>query len=179
MEIVMNLKAMRSFLSESNIKEHLSYLRTLRLRLSIIEKSIPELKGASGEKIIRMNLKRGAKEEALNLHRRIRLHEIYFSSFTEVPKPSPILRKHYSSESGFVYEIKKCALGMDCGYIYVYKDQKGIPRFRSLLIPDDGIFRDKPVLSLDLFEHAYLFDYGFAFDRYLDGALSHIDLSVL
>ena len=41
----MDPKAQNSFLSEANIKEHLSYLKTLKNKFSIIEKSYPELKG--------------------------------------------------------------------------------------------------------------------------------------
>ena len=49
----MNLNAMNLFLSEENIKRHLEHLRTQKLKYSILEKSVPELKGKSIKEILR------------------------------------------------------------------------------------------------------------------------------
>ena len=174
----MNLKPLNTFLSQANIKEHLSYYRTLKNKHSILEKSYSELKGKSPEQILKMNFKRGVKDDALSLSYKIRAHELYFSSFSEEVKPSPIVKKYYFSENSFVYEMKKTALSFEYGYLYVYRDRRGIPRIRALKNLDEGFINDRPVLLLDLFEHAYFADYGFNYNAYLDGALSHIDLSL-
>ena len=175
----MNLKALNTFLSQANIKEHLSYYRTLKNKHSIIEKSYPDLKGKSAEEIFKMNLNRGLKEELSRLLCKIKAHELYFSSFSEDVKPSFAVRKHYGSENSFIYELKKAALSMEYGYAYVYLDFKGIPSFRCVCSLDERFIKDRPKLLVDLYEHAYFADYGFNYPLYLDGALSHIDLSRL
>lgn len=175
----MNFTALHSFLSEANLKEHLSYFRNLKNKYSIIEKSCPELKGRNIEEILKMNLKRRLREEALGLLYKIRAHELYFSSFTEETKPSPLLRKYYSSENSFIYEMKCLSLCSDYGYIYIYRDNRGVPRFKYAGALDESFVKDRPMLLVDLYEHAYFADYGFNYSAYLDGAFSHLDLSRL
>ena len=41
----MDISALRSFLSEENIKMHLGYMKNLKLKYSVSEKSIPSLSG--------------------------------------------------------------------------------------------------------------------------------------
>ena len=173
----MNTSGLTSFLSEANIKEHLCYFRTLKNKYSIIEKSYPTLKGKGIAEILKSNLNKKLMEELTELARKIRAHELYFSSFAAEVKPSPLIRKHYYSENSFVYEMKKAALSLEYGYIYVYRDGRGIPRFRCAERLDDRIFFDRPLLLVDLYEHAYFADYGFNYRLYLDGAFSHLDLS--
>ena len=66
-EIVMNLKAMKMFLSEENVKKHLEHFRNLRLRFSVLEKSIPELKGKDISAVSKLSISRKIKDEALEL----------------------------------------------------------------------------------------------------------------
>ncbi|MBO7196943.1 MAG: hypothetical protein J6V80_06450, partial [Clostridia bacterium] len=63
----MNFKAMNQFLSEENIKRHLEHLREYKLKLSILVKSIPELKGLSFAEILKSDIKREVKNEASEL----------------------------------------------------------------------------------------------------------------
>ena len=63
---IMNFKAMNMFLSEENIKRHLEHLRTMKLKYSILEKSLPELKGRSIAQIVRLGINRKLKDEAIN-----------------------------------------------------------------------------------------------------------------
>jgi superoxide dismutase len=175
----MNISGMKSFLSEANIKEHLSYHRTLKNKYSIIEKSYPQLKGKCIEQLLKLNVKRQIKNEAFELLCKIRAHEIYFSSFSAEVKPSPLIRKHYFSENSFVYEMKMAALSREYGYLYVYSDFKGVPRFRCVREMGEVFIKDRPKLLVDLYEHAYFADYGFNYPLYLDGALSHLDLSLI
>ena len=145
----------------------------------LIRRSYPELKGKSFEQIRKMNLKKGLGQELSAILFKIKAHELYFSSFSEEVKPSALVRKHYGSENTFVYEMKNAALMTEGGYLYAFSDSRGVPRFRCTERLDGRIFTDRPKLLVDLFEHAYFADYGFNYSLYLDGALSHIDLSVL
>lgn len=170
----MNLKAMNFFLSEDNIKRHLEHLRNYRLRLSILEKSLPELKGKSMTQIIRSGLNRDIKEEALTLHWYIKAHECFFNSFCDAPKRSEIINKRFSSRERFVYDMYLEAMKREYGFLFVYLD-RGAPKI-AFSTADDKIFmRFDPLLALDLYEHTYFADYGFAKDKFLRSALTYFD----
>ena len=175
----MSSHLMYTFLSEGSVKEHLSFLRTQRARLSIIEKSIPDLKGKSYSEIVKLPLKRALREDVIALLSVIKAHEIYFSSFTDKIRPSETLRRYYYSEDNFLYRMKREAMELSSGLAYVYKDGGGVPRIRVTREPDERLLREEPELLVDLYEHAYFTDYGFDKSRYLAAALSHLDLSRL
>ena len=175
----MDFKALRRFLSEENIRRHLSYLRSLRLKLSIIEKSVAGIKGKSQGEILSMSLSKAVKREIIPLLANINLHETYFSSFTAEPRPSELIKKYHGSESAFCYRMKEAARGSDHGFLYVFKDQRGRPDFGVLRDIDISASEITPVLAVDLYEHAYFADYGYDYEGYLKGALSHLDFSKL
>jgi superoxide dismutase len=172
----MDHTALYTFLSESNVKRHLDYLNTLKLRLSILEKSIPKIKGKELREILSMNIPKSQKEEIIPLSLEILSHKLYFSSFTAEPKPSPTIRKYYFSESGFCYEMLKAAKNYTQGYLYIFKDKRGKPCFNITSAPDLFFFDLTPILLIDLYEHAYFTDYGFEKESYIKGALSRLDL---
>ncbi len=175
----MNLTPLYAFLSENNVKNHLAYMRTLKLKYSIIEKSTPALKGKNYEEVLRLNLPKKLTAELLPLILNIKAHELYFSSFTRTPKPSPLIRKYYTSENSFCYELLEAAKSEEHGYLYIYKDPRNRPRYKTAPTFDSSFLADKPELVLDLCEHAYFADYSFDYEAYLKGALSHLDLSRL
>nr|MBE6545613.1 hypothetical protein [Oscillospiraceae bacterium] len=171
----MNLKAMNMFLSEDNIKKHLEHLRNEKLKYSILEKSVPELKGKSINEISRANLSRDIKEEALRLLWYIRSHETFFDSFTVNPKRSETVEKHSSSRERLVYDIFLQAKDREYGFLYVYADKQGAPRI-AVSDYNEGVYlRYEPILSIDLYEHTYFSDYGFSKDKFLRNALMYLD----
>ena len=174
----MNLKAMNMFLSEDNIKRHLEHLRTYRLKLSILEKSLPELKGKTMTEIIRSSFSREIKDEALRLIWYIKAHECFFDSFSESPKRSEALIKHYSSREKLVYELYIEAMEREHGFLFVYMD-RGVPKTSFMTSGDRAFLRFSPILALDLYEHTYFSDYGFAKDKFLRSALMYLDTGKL
>ncbi len=175
----MNYSSLYGFLSEQNVKNHLSYMRTLKLKYSILEKSIPQLKGKDAEALLKSNLPKKQIGEALPLLLNIKAHELYFSSFTDKAKPSKIIRKHYTSENSFCYQLAESAKRLEYGYLYIFKDLRGRPCFKTVTDLDRSFVSDKPILLVDLAEHAYFADYGFEYGKYLKGAISHLDFSKL
>lgn len=174
----MNFKAMNMFVSEESINKHLEHLRSYRLRLSILEKSLPELKGKEMWQIIRSGLGREVKEEALGLHWYIRAHECFFNSFTEVPKRSELINKYYSSRERFVYDLYLEAMKKEYGFLFVYID-RGVPKTVFATAFDRALIKFSPILALDLYEHTYFSDYGFSKDRFLRAALMYFDTARL
>lgn len=171
----MNFKAMNMFLSEENIKRHLEYLRTLRLRYSVLEKSLPELSGKNIIEIARLGISKKVKEEALELLWQIKSHELFFNSFCEAPSWPETIRRRNSSRERFAYDLLMDARGRDYGFLYVFSDrqEKLVTVYTDRF---DGAFvKYEPRLCLDLYEHTYFTDYGFKKERFLRGALSYLD----
>ena len=175
----MNYSQMYSFLSEDNVKRHLGFMRELTAKRSIIEKSIPALKGVGVGELVKMNTRRSVKNELLPLLLKIDAHRLYFSSFRKDPTPSEPIRRYYGSENSFCYEMREAARGQESGYLYVYKDQRGRPQFKVTDSLDVTFIKDSPNLLIDLFEHAYFADYAYSFGEYLKNALAHLDFSRL
>ncbi len=175
----MNTAAMRSFLSDCNIRQHVEHLRHLKLLHSVNEKSFPEIKGMPPAEISRAPLPKREKWEILGNLKSIKAHELYFSSFTERPAAVKALRRYFSSEEAFLYEALELGKGGGCSFLYVYVDGRGRPALSVSRPGDDFFIRREPLLAVDLFEHAYFSDYGFDSEKYLKSALSHLDLARL
>lgn len=177
----MNMKyePMLSFLGEDTLRAHAEYLRGERLRHSIDEKSIAQIKGRTPREISSMNIKRSIREEVVKRLVNIKLHDCYFASYTLTPAPCPLIKKHYSSENGFLYEAEELALSADWGFLYVALDERKVPRSYLSGSNPRTFIKDTPILALDLCEHAYFSDYSFDRKRYVRAALAHLDLSKL
>lgn len=171
----MNLKAMKMFLSEENVKKHLEHFRNLRLRFSVLEKSIPELKGKDISAVSKLSISRKIKDEALELLWQIKSHELFFNSFTINPLWNEEIRKHNSSRERLIYDVFSQVKDLYYGFLYVYTDRhKNIITIYSNKY--DGTFvKYQPSLCLDLYEHTYFNDYGFKKDKFLSNALGYFD----
>ena len=171
----MNVSGMNLFLSEDCIKKHLEHLHTMKLKYSILEKSISNLSGKEIVNILKMRIGREEKEEAIKLLTYIKSHECFFSSFTDSPK---IIKCGALSSEKIAYEIFTEAKDKDYGFIYIYKDKEQIKTYYSR----EGygaFYRITPILTLDLYEHTYFSDYGFNKNAFLKGAIAHLDFSKL
>ena len=174
----MNYKPMLSFLSEDSIKAHIAYLKNLCLVHSIEEKSFPIIKGKSALEISKMNIDKRIKSEILPRLFDIELHRAYFDSFTENPLPCREIKRYFSSEDDFCYEILTLARGTDYGFVYVTKNLRAEPEIKST---NDGtrLLCQAPLLAVDVSEHAYFSDYGFDKDKYLRSSLARLDFQKL
>jgi superoxide dismutase len=152
-------------------------MKTLRLRHSILEKSIPEIAGKSIYEIEKMKMKRKEREEIISNFAEYLAHDLYFKSFVTLPTGSKFVKKYYSSEEAFLYEIFNVAKALNHGFVFVYISDHGEPRIKA----SEGTecLKFIPKLALDVSEHAYFLDYRFEKEKYLKNALSHLDLSLL
>ena len=172
----MNFEAMNLFLSEGNIKRHLEHLREKRLCYSILEKSMPQLRDLTMNEIIRLNIDREVKEEALSLLWYIKSHECFFDSFSENHPVGNISRL---SAEKLLYEVYTEAMRRDHGFLFVSLDKQGIPRLTFSMGNDGSFIKYEPILALDLYEHTYFFDYGFDKKRFLQNAIKYLNISSL
>ena len=175
----MDISGLRSFLSEENIKMHQGYLKNLKLRYSLSEKSIQNLKGKSMDEVRRMGIKKSVKEELLALLSEIKLHECYFRSFSSASSTSELIKKHYGSDSSFRYELLVCARESPGDFLCVFLRGRSTPEIRACRKDFLAHRAEMPSLALDLCEHAYFFDYGYGKEAYLRAAISHLDCSKL
>ena len=171
------MDSMRTFLTEENINCHKEYMRSLRLRHSISEKSIPDIKGKSVFEIEKMHISSKDKREILSNFREYLAHHLYFNSFCTQQKSAKILKKYYSSSEVFLYELYLLAMGKKGGFIFVSISDRGLPEI--VYKGDEERLKNPPCLAIDISEHAYFLDYRFDKDAYIRGALSHLNLSVL
>lgn len=171
----MHFEALRLFLSEGSIKEHERYLHELKLKYSVLAKSVPALSGLTLSEIWRRLPRSDAKSEAVALLSEITAHEIFFDSFSEKRVRSPKIRSEYGSEDAFLYELFRLAKDTKSGFLYIYADGK----IRCDVCHDGGFFFKGalPTLAVDLFEHTYFKDYSFDRKKYLSAALGCLDLS--
>lgn len=173
------MQGILNFVSETAFAEHSAYLNNLKLRYSILKKSEAALSGLELSEIERHREIGGdIRREAIRLLSEIKAHELYFSSFSARGGKCPVLKKQYSSESGFIYELLKNSLNFLYGFCYVYKSRSGI-YYECAEEPAQIFNKCKPLLCIDLFEHAYFRDYGFRREEYLKNALSYLNLSRL
>ena len=176
----MNKEPLYRFLSEKGVDLHEEYLNTERAKLSILEKSLPSLSEKSLSEIYTMrHIKRADKEEVLTRISNIRMHEIYFSSFTESPLPCQKIKEYYTSESAFLYEAWLLGREKKFGFLYFYLDRRGKPCFDFADEGFDAFLKAAPLLAVDLCEHAYFLDYGFDSGEYLRRALGFLDIARL
>ncbi len=171
--------ALRTFLTNENIQMHKEHLKNLRLKYSILEKSIPALKDAIPYDIAHLRIKRCDREEALRLKCDIISHEIYFDSFTDKHVSSSVVCEHYGSENAFIYEAYKAARGKTSGFMYITLASGNRPMIYFTDEFDIFALKYTPVLAVDLYEHAAFYDYGFEHDKYIENAVSHLNLSKL
>ena len=168
---------MNEFLSEENIALHREYLRNKRLKYSILEGSIPALKGANVRDVLRMRLKQYDRRDALVLLPEIKVHELFFSSFSSARFPhSDLVCDGWGNEAAFLNEIFRVGMTLGCGFVCIYFSGARIT-VRGFVNCLDVFKFGEPLLALDVFEHAYFMDYGFDKERYLISALPYLDIT--
>ena len=159
---------------------HKEYLRGLKNKYSIIQKSDPRISGKSVSELMRLGrgYDRGLVKDAVELLSEIKLHEVYFSSFGDAAgRRCPELGSKISLPSLF-YEISRCAMGMRYGFVSLAMAGGDITVNCSEK-NEEHFIKGEPRLAIDLCEHAYFIEYGFDKERYLGGCLRHLDLSRL
>ena len=127
---------------------------------------------------MKMRLTNKDKTEILELRSEIIAHELFFNSFAEPYKASKCVRRSHRSEASFLYELYEKAKHCDSGFLLIYKEREHVKCYVGREYCE-VILKNTPLLALDLYEHAYFYDYGFNKDRYIERALSVLDLGKL
>lgn len=167
------------FLSEDSVARHKEYIRQIRLKYSILQKSEILLKNHDIKEIPWQKLPTDIQTEAFLYLSEIELHDLFFSSFTDLTfLPLPEKCTGYANTQGLLNHLYRLGCEGVGGFLAVYKIGRKIIAKR-LTPPYRELLTIRPVLALDLAEHAYFPDYSFDKERYLLAALPHLDVSRL
>lgn len=118
----------------------------------------------------------------------MRLHEFYFGNMTKTStqlNASSLLAAAMKKEWGDITMWEKDFLGMGAmrgiGWVVMYLDGASSRMFNVWINEHDvGHFAGcKPLLVMDVFEHAYMLDYGIKKTDYLQAFLKAIDWNVV
>ena len=165
------------FLSEESVAAHREYHYRLKVKYSILELSEPRLSGVPFEKIGELKGHGKIFREAYTERRLVDLHELYFNSFSERGRGCELLPNGYSSVADFQYKLL-CAAKDEFHYAdfltVLGNLRTGDVRFT---VERDVMRYEKPLVAIDLAEHAYFGDYGFCLEEYIKAAILHLDLS--
>jgi superoxide dismutase len=171
------MDGMRCFLSEENIIIHKRELERARARLSIYEKSLPEIVGKDIRRVQSMRIDADYKREILVLKRYIMLHEVYFSSFSDKTVSPREIKKYYPSRESLIFECMEEARRHGHGFLCFFKTC-GAPKI-ALLDESSPTLHTPPTLAVEISEHAYFLDYAFERDRYFTASLERLRFDIL
>jgi Fe-Mn family superoxide dismutase len=118
----------------------------------------------------------------------MRLHELYFGNLIkdkkETGKDSGLFKKittEWGSYEMWVKDFKAMALMRGIGWVVLYYDKQGGRLFNVWVNEHDvgHLAGATPLLVIDVFEHAYLTDYGLKRADYIEAFMKNIDWSVV
>ena len=174
---------MTEFLSEAALLRLKERVRDLRLRLSILQKSVCGINTENIDDIIRQKLPNDVKREAVELLSRIKAAELFLSSFGAVAYPaSSAVTRQYGSTGALLNLLFRLGMGNEYGYLFVTSHRGRISARHSLYPYVElwgGRFKPEVLLAVDINEHAFYLDYGFDKRAYLYAALPYLDLARL
>ena len=173
----MNTARLSEFLSDDNLLLHHSYMKNKYLKYSILKKSREELNGVMLEDIPRLKIPRQETLEAFILLSDIESHKCYFDSFEKRKQRCDNIRLYFGSEERLLYEIME--LGKDTCEDFIYIYTQGTRAEIKAQKASEAFLKCRPILAIDLCEHAYFLDYAFDKERYLRAALLNLNLEKL
>ena len=174
----MDFSPMYTFLTQDNVSYHLEYYKTLQGKLSIYRKSLPDFDLSSYSLLMKSNVSNDIKAEILPLFNSEKLHKSFFESFTDEFVDCGEIKRWYSSVEALLFDMLCEAKKHELGFLCIMCDRSGAPTYR---VVTNAIRYPLPerFLCIDLYEHAYFYDYGFSKETYLRAALSHLDFNKL
>jgi superoxide dismutase, Fe-Mn family len=114
----------------------------------------------------------------------MRLHELYFDNLTKAPIELDFnsllgqkIAENFGGLDNFTAELKATATMRGIGWVVVYFDKSADKIIISWINEHDNghLAGAEPILVLDVFEHAYMIDYGLKRADYLEAIIKAID----
>ncbi|GBC82072.1 Superoxide dismutase [Fe] [bacterium HR10] len=118
----------------------------------------------------------------------MRLHELYFENLTRTPRPldpnsrlARLLREQYGSVDAWREDFKASGLMRGIGWVVLYRDPVTDRLWNTWINEHDlgHLAGCTPLLIMDVFEHAYMLDYGLKKADYIEAFFRHLDWEVV
>ncbi|MGD9569531.1 MAG: superoxide dismutase [Sedimentibacter sp.] len=115
----------------------------------------------------------------------IKLHELYFENLTgnNTRAFGPIeslIKEVFGSYDSFIEKFKCIALSMRGWVLFCYDRYNDEYYIYGQDSHDNGVMLyAEPLIVLDVYEHAYMIDYGINRGNYIDAFLANLDFSVI
>ncbi len=117
----------------------------------------------------------------------MRLHELYFGNMTKTPVPSgsnvlvESIKRIYGSLEDWEKDFRTVATMRGIGWAILYYDPQAKELFNVWVNEHDmgHLAGCAPLLILDVFEHAYILDYGIKRADYIEAFMKAIDWSAV
>lgn len=171
---------------------HTEILDSLRLELKIAADGFDRLRGAEASEICRLLQRRAARSvqysSVFNAACAVYCHELYFKNllpsdrFPSLPqgRSAEILSESFGSADNFFYLVRTLAGAAPTpAFLWLYRRERarrkmlGIARLPLCALPDLATLR--PLMCIDLWEHAYLDRWGSDIAGYADAYLRQAD----
>jgi len=114
----------------------------------------------------------------------VRLHELYFENLSKSPEPlapenpfSDLVKTNFKSLEAWTAELEAAGNMRGIGWVVTYHDPAIGNLFNVWIDQHDTghLATGVPAVVLDVFEHAYMLDYGVKKADYLKTFLGHLD----
>lgn len=128
---------------------------------------------------------RSAEKSKTFCYDAIKLHELYFENLTgnntKVYGPiESLLREIFGSCENFMEKFKCIALSMRGWVLFCYDRYHDEYYIYGQDSHDDGVMLyAEPLIVLDVYEHAYMIDYGINRGNYIGGFFANLDYKVV
>lgn len=117
----------------------------------------------------------------------MKLHELFFSNLTKTKKNLNTgelltqINQDFGSFESWLSEISKTALTRGIGWVVCYFDKTQNRLFTAWVESHEkgNLEASEAILVIDLWEHAYINDYGIQRQEYMNAILSSIDWDVV
>lgn len=128
---------------------------------------------------------RSAEKSKTFCYDAIKLHELYFENLTgnntrAYGQIESLMEEIFGSCDNFMEKFKCIALSMRGWVLFCYDRYNDEYYIYGQDSHDDGVMLyAEPLIVLDVYEHAYMIDYGINRGNYIDGFFANLDYSVV
>lgn len=171
-------------LSENQLKQHETlydgYVRKLnQVRTILTDENSFEDSNSTFSKMRSLKL---AESYALN---GVKLHELYFENIIgSGRRPYPpiynAIKEHYGSAENFISRFKSVGMAMR-GWVLLVWDplDEGLHIIGQDAHDEGSTISTVPLIVMDVYEHAYMIDYGIARKEYIETFIRNINWEVV
>ena len=172
-------------LSEKQFNAHLELYKGYISKVNEITEKLTKTDNGSKDANASYSLYRGLKESESFVIDGCVLHELYFENIggskqAAGEKTQNIINKQFGSFKNFIDDLKACAKSARGWCIFLYEPRTD--SFRNIMLDAHNAGNtvlSKPLLVIDMYEHAYFYDYLTDKSKYIDNLIENINWNIV